>query len=489
MSPNRGLDEASKPLAIGWRFAKQGGAPRVCVGGTNFWRAARGLGCLIEASIAADAPKRTGNTRPMMIKWMMRCGGRAEPGSGFAVAGSLLRSPPPANTPRRMQDEALVDLIRIKMGFPREVFEPVMRPVIEGYAAFVDGLPATESRQQAHSGARSGARFTHALQVGSRALDFRRGQILPRGAAPEVIGAQAHRWTYAVFVAALLHDIRHEGLAVQLLNTFAPPLVLEWLAADPALMRELVAFLSGDDSTSTGTISELVGRAAGQAPSRDLLPSGRGDPKVPEAAPAVNPAGAKTVSEVEDPATTPATLAAMDAPAAPAEETEYLEAVDDEPPESVSPPFRQSMVANPGLAQAPDAARRFMAWLQQGLADGTLPVNAAGALIHFVPEGMLLVSPRIFREFATHFGDDANSPARAAGDPAIGKSIQRQFLRAGWHRRAGNGVNMLSYQVMRGARAVSKLSGVVIPNPERFIAPVPAVNPVLVRLPAEAGEA
>ena len=139
--------------------------------------------------------------------------------------------------------------------------------------------------------------------------------------------------------------------------------------------------------------------------------------------------------------------------------------------------------------QAPDGAHRFMAWLQQGLADGTLPVNAAGALIHFVPEGMLLVSPRIFREFATRFGDDGNSPAPAAGDPDIGKSIQRQFLRAGWHRRAGKGVNMLSYQVLRGERAVSQLSGVVIPNPERFVTPVPAINPVLVRLPAIDGEA
>jgi hypothetical protein len=215
----------------------------------------------------------------MMIKWMIRCERRAEPGSGFAVAGTLLRRPLPANTPQCLQDEALVDLIRIKMGFPREVFEPVVRPVIEGYAAYLHGLPATESRPQAHSGARSGARFTHALQVGSRALDFRRGQILPQGAAPEVIGAQAHRWTYAVFVAALLHDTRQEGLAEELLNRCVPPLVLEWLAADPALMRELVAFLSGDDSAPAGAISELVRRAAGQSPSRDLRPSGRVDPK------------------------------------------------------------------------------------------------------------------------------------------------------------------------------------------------------------------
>jgi hypothetical protein len=161
----------------------------------------------------------------MMIKWMIRCERRAEPGSGLAVAGTLLRRPLPANTPQCLQDEALVDLIRIKMGWAREVFEPVVRPVIEGYAAFVYGLPATESRPQADSGAPSGARFTHALQVGSRALDFRRGQILPRGAAPEVIGAQAHRWTYAVFVAALLHDAMEDcGVTkMDLIERFGAP--------------------------------------------------------------------------------------------------------------------------------------------------------------------------------------------------------------------------------------------------------------------------
>ena len=368
-----------------------------------------GIGGLIEASIAADAPKRTGNTRPMMIKWMIRCEHKADPGSGFAVAGTLLRRPLPANTLQRVQDKALVDLIRIKMGWASEVFEPVIRPVIEGYAAFVLGLPATDSRPPVDAG----ARFTHALQVGSRVLDFRRGQILPRGAAPEVIGAQAHRWTYAVFVAALLHDTRHEGRAEQLLNRFVPPLVLEWLAADPALMRELVTFLSGDDSAPTGAISKLVRRATGQSPSRDLRPSGRGDTNVQEAAPVANPLGVEAERDVENPATTSTTTLAMDEPALPIEETEYLEAVDDDQPESASPPSPKSSVADSGLIHAPDAARRFMAWLQQELADGTLPVNVPGALIHFVPEGMLLVSPRIFREFATRFGDDTDDPAPA----------------------------------------------------------------------------
>ncbi|MBK7025036.1 MAG: DNA-binding domain-containing protein [Sulfuritalea sp.] len=278
------------------------------------------------------------------------------------------------------------------------------------------------------------------------------------------------------------------GLAEQLLNRFVPPLVLDWLAADPALMRELVTFLSGDDSAPTGAISDLVRRAAGQSPNRDLRPSGRGDPQVQEAVPAPSPLGVKpkATSRIRQPLRL--------------RQWQWInrhfrsrkrstsKGVDDDQPESASPPSRKSMISDSAGPQAPDGAHRFMAWLQQGLADGTLPVNVAGALVHFVPEGMLLISPRIFREFATRFGGDGNSPAPAAGDPDIGKSIQRQFLRAGWHRRAGKGVNMLSYRWCAGS-AVSQLSGVVIPNPERFITPVPAINPALVRLPAKVGEA
>ena len=172
----------------------------------------------------------------------------------------------------------------------------------------------------------------------------------------------------------------------RLLNRLVPPLVLEWLAADPALMRELVAFLSGDDSAPTGAISELVLRAAGQSPSRDLRPRGRGDTKVQEVVPAANPTGVKAEGDVEDPATTSTTTVAMDQPALPVEETEYLEGVDDDQPKSASLPSRKSMTSDSAGPQAPDGAHRFMAWLQQGLADGTLPVNVAGALVHFVPE-------------------------------------------------------------------------------------------------------
>ena len=134
--------------------------------------------------------------------------------------------------------------------------------------------------------------------------------------------------------------------------------------------------------------------------------------------------------------------------------------------------------------QAPSAeAERFMDWLLAGLADGSLHFNDQSAMVHFVPEGMLLVSPRIFRVFARRWGEEPwrRSKGASGGDAEVGKAIQLQVLRAGWHVLAGPGVNILTYQVMSGDAPVSRLSGVVIRQPERFVTSVPPANPRLVR--------
>lgn len=394
----------------------------------------------------------------------------------------------------RTRTNTIVELLRIKLGFPREVFERAVSPVIEGYAEFVQLPPSPETQQHGNPD----DLFTRALEVASRALDYRRGQILPRGAAPEAIGAQAHRWSYAVFVAALLCGLGknmadvHERHAVRLLDRFVPPLVLQWLAADPVLMRELLAFLSGVHSAQAGAIGELVLRADAESGSRDLLLRGKGDPTVQHVAPLANPrdvkadAGAATTLNAIVAAQPDSATLATSEPTDPDEEPEYLEDVDEEH----RAPDQKIPTADPAFAQAPDAARRFIGWLRQGLSQGTLRVNEAGALVHFVDEGMLLVSPRIFREFAKRFGEDGGcDPANAPGEPDLGKSIQRQVLRAGWHLRADNGVNILTYQVMRRNRPASRLSGVVIPNPAQFVNPVPPGNRLLVRLREEQGDA
>jgi hypothetical protein len=189
-----------------------------------------------------------------------------------------------------------------------------------------------------------------------------------------------------------------------------------------------------------------------------------------------------------------------EADGATAQAEKYLEAVDERSQARTDSAIPDSIAAAPMLRPAvtpawlgpegttsqagegiPEAALRFMGWVQEGLASGRLRFNESGALVHFVPEGMLLVSPRVFREFAKVHGEDGRGAAAADEAAQPGKGIQRQVLRAAWHVRADKGVNILTYHVVRGGRTISQLSGVVIEEPERFVNPVPPANPVLVR--------
>lgn len=126
----------------------------------------------------------------------------------------------------------------------------------------------------------------------------------------------------------------------------------------------------------------------------------------------------------------------------------------------------------------PEDAMRLMAWIQEGLGNGTLVYNVPGALVHFVDEGgeilMLLVSPRIFRHHLESIG------AGATGEPEdkIGAALQKAFFRAGWHRAGPKKTNIQRYRVRRrNSEDGSLLSVVVIPHPERFVNPLPPPNP------------
>lgn len=151
-----------------------------------------------------------------------------------------------------------------------------------------------------------------------------------------------------------------------------------------------------------------------------------------------------------------------------------------------------SKKAGKKAATPTDAALRFMGWLQQGLADGSLPYNTSTALVHFVKVNlrdgkeeimMLLVSPAVFRKFAEAYGDQAtggsDSPdADADATPGkLGMGIQMGFTQAGWHQPAGRGRNVHRFQVVRrGDSGGSLLNGFLVVNPERFVNPVPPPN-------------
>jgi hypothetical protein len=136
--------------------------------------------------------------------------------------------------------------------------------------------------------------------------------------------------------------------------------------------------------------------------------------------------------------------------------------------------------------QAPEAAKRFMAWIQRGLADGSLAYNETGAMVHFVAAGMMLVSPRVFREFASLYGETGDGTPSDRADDKLGSGIQREVIRAGWHLYGPKKVNVLKYQVMRrNSTPGVVLTGMVIRNPERFVNPVPPVNTMLLPVAVE----
>lgn len=66
---------------------------------------------------------------------------------------------------------------------------------------------------------------------------------------------------------------------------------------------------------------------------------------------------------------------------------------------------------------------------------------------------------------------------RGSGDY---EAVQRALLSQGWHRKGPKGVNFVRYQIVVGGVAHGSVSGVLVPEPARWLSEPPAVNPVLV---------
>ena len=439
------------------------------------------------------------------------------------------------------ETEGLLAAIQSKCGFSAEHFDRTVMPVLKAYAEFVQQLPAAGF----HHDAQPGGLLIHGLKMVDLALTFRRGQILPKGAAPEDIMRLEHRWTYAVLVAAVTHDIGkriaelrvmlyRQGsrvgepwaplagtiaecgatrysvefvgkdqrehaldgkLPVFLYQRLIPPDALGWLSNDHELIGELMAVLAGEKDCGSGAIRELVLRADAASSKRNSSP-GSGVPLD----------RARRGVEVDESADRPLAAADRCEPNAPVLVTEeYLEDFEDrteEPaathrgspvaPSSPKPQLPEPVaLASPAPPQSaaqalpfapPEAALRFMAWLQAGLAQGTLRFNEIGAMVHFVNEGMLLVSPKIFQHFVSVVSEESMSTAATGlrDKKDLAMDIQRQLLKADWHVRSEKGNSILPYHVLRGGKPGASIFGVVIAQPDRFVYPIPPANPHLV---------
>lgn len=122
-----------------------------------------------------------------------------------------------------------------------------------------------------------------------------------------------------------------------------------------------------------------------------------------------------------------------------------------------------------------EMAVNFLRWVQQGLVSRELKYNEAGAAVHFVPEGMALVSPRIFKDYAAEAGDDEDMRD-------LSTKVQRELIKCGWHLPGPNRTNIVKYGIQgRGGVEVGNLSCVVLVEPGRWVQPVPPSNPALVK--------
>ena len=95
-----------------------------------------------------------------------------------------------------------------------------------------------------------------------------------------------------------------------------------------------------------------------------------------------------------------------------------------------------------------DAGQHFLHWLTTGLRTGKHKLNTADARLHVVREGLLLVSPAIFKDY----------------DLGNWEYVQKRFSKLGLHRKQGNTNNIWRYQVS-GQKKRGVVQGMLLPDP------------------------
>jgi len=117
---------------------------------------------------------------------------------------------------------------------------------------------------------------------------------------------------------------------------------------------------------------------------------------------------------------------------------------------AVSNPDNKANSTGTPAAAADDPGVRFLNWLRQGLANNRFAINAVNARIHVASEGLLLVSPGIFKDFD---GNDWNH-------------VQKRFQKLKLNRKTAHATNIFTYAV-KSERRQSRIKVMVIANPDR----------------------
>ncbi len=110
---------------------------------------------------------------------------------------------PPERILSQDSNREAIAAIRSIVGLSDSLFDKLYYYSLLQTAELVQSCPASESHHHAYPG----GLIAHILESCANALRFRKSKILPVGASPEVASRKSDLYTYAVFAAALLHDV------------------------------------------------------------------------------------------------------------------------------------------------------------------------------------------------------------------------------------------------------------------------------------------
>ena len=125
-------------------------------------------------------------------------------------------------------------------------------------------------------------------------------------------------------------------------------------------------------------------------------------------------------------------------------------------------------VATSRRAKAKQTGQEFLQWLRQQIVDDTIGINTLNAPLHTVDEGLLLVSPAIFRRYLRNI------------DHLELNEIQRGFQSLGIHKMTASKMNIWTYR-LQGEKREHKLNGMLIADPLSVLEldALPEANPLL----------
>jgi hypothetical protein len=293
-------------------------------------------------------------------------------------------------------------------------------------------------------------------------MKIRRGYLLPNGASSECISEQQEVWSFAVLSAALLHDIgqpftdvmislrdregralhcslacddlptgasyrpefcreqqdqHHQSIPLLIAGQIIPKTALQWLSQYPGVFNLWRLTLSGRYAEA-GMLGEIITKADQYATPKPL---------------SQNIGNQRLHAEAE----------------------------------SESHPSDQP-VATSRRAKEKQAGQAFLKWLRQQIVDDTIGINTDNAQLHTVEEGLLIVSPALFRRYLRHV------------DHLELEELQKGFQLLGIHRMMAPNQPIWIYR-QQGRKRNSKLHGMLISDPLTVLEldHLPESNPLL----------